>query len=134
MDLFKWSDDYSVLNETLDNEHKKLFTIINDLYTAFMNREENEKIGELLAELHKYTVYHFTHEEEILSKMNTPISSAHKAKHTDFIEKVSSMKQKHDEGKSTVKYEMMNFLRTWLQEHIKGTDKEYSYVFTKKAM
>ena len=131
MELFKWSEDYSVKNEILDNEHKKLFNIINELYTAFMNREEDDKIGNLLKELHEYTIYHFKHEEELLKEQNNPISTEHKAKHKDFIEKIKVLKEKHENGKAAVKYEMMNFLRSWLSDHIKGTDKEYSYIFTK---
>lgn len=131
MEFFKWKNDYSVKNEILDGEHKKLIGIINELYISFMNREENEKLGEMLSKLQEYTIYHFSHEEELLKERNNPLSATHKAKHNDFIEKVKSMKEKHEKGTTEIKYEMMNFLRSWLTDHIIGTDKKYSFAFEK---
>ncbi len=129
MEFYKWSDEYSVGNAVLDNEHKQLFNILNELYTAFMNHETMEKLGGILSDLHNYTIYHFSHEEELLKERNHPLSLEHIRLHKDFIGKVASFKEKHENGLTVVQYEMMNFLNKWLIEHIQGTDKDYSVAF-----
>lgn len=129
MELFKWTNDYSVKYKVLDNEHKQLFKLINDLYSAFMDKEANEKLSVILDELHEYTVYHFAHEEEILKEKKQELSPEHLQAHKDFIDKIATLKEKHEKGMSVVKYEMMNFLRKWLTDHIKDTDKKYSAAF-----
>ncbi len=118
MELFRWTNDYSVNSEVLDLEHKKLFDIFNKLLSAFMNRETNEKMGEILEELHDYTAYHFTHEEEL--HVLTP---QHKEKHQEFISTITEFEEKHKQGLPVVQYKMMSYLRNWLINHIQGTDK-----------
>ncbi len=118
MELFRWTDDYSVNSDVCDGEHKKLFDIFNKLLAAFMNREASEKLDEILIELRDYTVYHFDHEEALYT-----LTDEHKAKHKEFIETVTAFEAKHKKGLPVVQYEMMTYLRTWLINHIKGTDK-----------
>lgn len=129
MNLFIWTNDYSVKNETLDNEHKKLFDIINKLYAAFMKKETKEKMDGILTELKDYTIYHFSHEEQILRQKGTPLPPEHIDMHQHFIKQIAGFKEKADKGQNVVQYEMMSFLQKWLIDHIKGTDQKYSKIF-----
>jgi len=129
MKLFVWTNDYSVKNEILDNEHKKLFDIINKLYAAFMKKETKDKMDEILNELHEYTIYHFTHEEQILKDKGAPLHVDHLSMHKHFIKQIADFKDKAAKGQNIVQYEMMTFLQKWLIDHIKGTDQKYSSAF-----
>lgn len=129
MELFKWNQEFSVRSEVLDDQHKRLFDIVNNLYTAFMEKAHKEKLGDIIKELHKYTIYHFTEEEKLLDGKGTPLSAEHKKAHDEFISRIRSFNEKFEGGNSGVTYEIMNFLRQWLIQHIKGVDKGYSGVF-----
>ena len=129
MEFIKWTEDYSVKNEVLDNQHKRLFEIINELYTMFANNEHKEKVGKIITELYKYTIYHFTEEESLLREKGNPLPMSHVQKHQEFTEKVKYFKLEFETGNKGITYEIMNFLRQWLIQHIQGVDTTYSYVF-----
>ena len=93
MELFKWNTSYSVHNDELDNQHKKLFDIINELFAAFTDRTLDEKLDDIISRLHEYTVYHFNEEEQLLKQKGTPLSAEHLEQHAFFIAKTKELKE-----------------------------------------
>ena len=122
MELIKWLEKYSVNNFLLDSQHKKLIAIINELHTAMKVARGNETIFD---ELIWYTKEHFRTEEQIMLKFNYDAFNEHKAEHEKLTEQVLKLQKDYKEGKSLITMETMNFLRTWLINHIEGTDKKY---------
>ena len=78
--LVEWSERFSVGITKLDDHHKVLFNIINDMKIEC----DKEKPGELdgfFRALLEYTEYHFTAEEAVMKKMNYPQIEDHKKQH-----------------------------------------------------
>lgn len=125
MELIKWSDKYSVNNFLLDSQHKKLVGIINELHTAMKVARGNEIMQTIFDELIWYTKEHFRTEEQIMQKFNYPGFNEHKAEHDKLTEKVIKLQKDYKEGKSLITMDTMNFLKSWLINHIEGTDKKY---------
>ena len=67
MDLLIWGHTYSIGNDLVDNQHKKLMELINTLH-RIESGESDEDINDVLNELVNYTVYHFKSEEELQQK------------------------------------------------------------------
>lgn len=128
--FFKWDETYSVNSAVLNDQHKELFNITNDLYEAFSKNVHREQLGSILNRLYDYAKYHFSEEEKLLKAKGVRISPDHVMKHREFENNIKAYKEKFESGRFTVTYEMMNFLRSWLMEHIKGTDKEYANTFS----
>ncbi len=125
-DLIIWTDKYSVGCNYIDQQHKKLIDIINELHSAFMGRESKDKLGEILSELVDYTKYHFSAEEEMLKKHGFGPSDLHKKQHQEFVEKIEIFKKRHELGDEILGFDMLNFLKDWLLNHILKTDMSYS--------
>lgn len=125
MELIKWLEKYSVNNFLLDSQHKKLIAIINELHTAMKVARGNEIMQTIFDELIWYTKEHFRTEEQIMLKFNYDAFNEHKAEHEKLTEQVLKLQKDYKEGKSLITMETMNFLRTWLINHIEGTDKKY---------
>ena len=125
MELIKWSDKYSVNNFLLDSQHKKLIAIINELHTAMKVARGNEIMQTIFDELIWYTKEHFRTEEQIMQKFNYPTFNEHKAEHEKLTEEVLKLQKDYKEGKSLITMDTMNFLKSWLINHIEGTDKKY---------
>ena len=134
MALFNWNDSYSVSIKAIDEQHKVLIGLINDLHDAMKIGKGKEVLGPILEELVNYTVYHFGHEERLFTSNGYPDSANHKATHVKLIQQVKDIKNDFDNGKTVLSMEVMNFLKDWLGNHIMGTDKKYVPFLTSKGI
>ena len=124
--LFPWSDTYSVKIGLIDMQHKKLVNYINDLYGAMVEGHGKEQLGQILANLVKYTQVHFKTEEGILQSKQYPDIINHKVEHDRFTKKVLDFQAKFQRNEIGLSIEVMDFLKTWLTHHILDSDKRYS--------
>ncbi len=134
MAFINWTDSLSVGVSEMDNQHKRLIAMINDLNEAMMMGKGKEALGKILSGLITYTQTHFTAEEKYFEKYNYPLAPSHRREHATFVKKVSEVKAAFDAGKLSVTVETMNFLRDWLKNHIMGTDQKYTQFFNEKGL
>lgn len=126
MSLIKWDDSFSVNIVKIDHEHKKLFSMINELTAAMKAGSSKDVLGKILDGLISYTDSHFQTEEEYFQQVKYPETAAHKKEHAAFVKKVTEFRKEFDAGRATVSVNILQFLSKWLQSHIKGTDRKYS--------
>ena len=128
-----WKDEYSVGVESLDDDHRKLLNLINNLQTAvhYQTGEIFEK--EALDEVVAYTKYHFDREEKMLEEANYPDLEAHKALHAKMIAEVNGFVAEYEKRGHEALEEVAQYLKDWLIGHINGTDQEYSPLLQKKS-
>lgn len=126
MALITWSDKYSVQVPSIDNQHKKLADLINQLHSALAEGKAKMVLTNILNELVSYTKTHFAYEESLLHKEKYPGYITHKLQHDELTKKVISYQKDFQAGKTSISLEVMNFLKDWLINHITGTDKKYS--------
>jgi len=81
MSLVKWSDEMSVQVPELDNQHKKLIDLLNQLHDAMANRRAKEVAGPIIKELIMYTVAHFRTEEQYMQRCAYADLENHQALH-----------------------------------------------------
>lgn len=80
----RWLEEYSIGNGAIDNQHKKIVVIINQLYRA-VRRDEGERVlAESLGYLIDYTKQHFATEEAIFQGTDFPEIEAHLQLHTEM--------------------------------------------------
>lgn len=129
-----WKDEYSVGIESLDNDHRKLLNLINNLQTAVHYHTGDEFEKKALHEVIDYTKYHFDREEKMLEKAGYEDLEAHKQQHKDMIKKIDGFVQEYEKHGYAALEEVALFLKQWLVEHINGTDQEYSSLLKSKNM
>ncbi len=134
MALIQWDKSFSVNVSEIDQQHQKLIHMTNDLNDAMRQGKGKEALGKIIQGLIGYTRTHFSTEEKYFSQFGYPEADTHKAAHTDFVAKVTEVKQKFDRGQMGLPIEVMTFLSQWLSAHIKGTDKKYSPFFNEKGL
>jgi len=124
--LITWLPTYSVNLPPIDEQHKRLFDLVNRLHDEIVVKKSgHEVIGVALEELIQYTKTHFELEERFMESMQYPELAKHKAKHEALTKRVMKLQQDFNAGKITVAAELMNFMRYWLTNHILKTDKQY---------
>ncbi len=134
MSMINWSDKYSVNVSEMDNQHKELVNILNELYDAMMAGKSNAVLSPVIAKLINYTRKHFAAEELFMQKYAYPAYESHKREHAAFIMKVQEFQTNFNAGKITLSLDISNFLKNWLVNHISIEDKKYgTYAMAKGA-
>ena len=126
MSLFVWNDSYSVKVKHLDSEHQKLFDIINELYDGMKAGKGKDVLGPVIEQLITYTERHFASEEAVLRRANYNFIEQQIAQHRAFVARVKKFSEDFASGAAGISVEVLDFLKTWLAQHIKGTDQQYS--------
>ncbi len=134
MTLIDWDESMSVHVAEIDQQHKRLIAIINDLFDAMTEGKGKDALEEIVNGLISYTQLHFKTEEQYFDRFGYPDSSSHKIEHADFIQKISSFKEGVDRRQLGLSSEVLNFLSGWLKNHILKTDKKYSVYFNEKGL
>lgn len=134
MNLIEWNDNFSVNIADIDNQHKNLINLINELYNAMSKGKSKEIMEEIINKMINYANYHFTTEEDLMTKYGFSDYANHKKEHVNFIEKVQKFNEDYKRGNVFVSIDVLNFLSNWLKNHILGTDKKYSAFFNEKGV
>ena len=134
MSLIKWNDGFSVNVAKIDQEHKKLVEMVNELTDAMKEGHGKDVLGGILDGLIAYTASHFQTEENYFKQVGYPGAIEHKKEHVAFVQKVTEFKKEFDAGRATVSVNVLQFLSKWLQTHIKGADREYSKFLNEKGI
>jgi len=122
----EWHDSYSVGIDTIDDDHKKLLGMINQLQTAAHYKTDKTSIEEILNGLVDYTQYHFTREEGMMRESEYPDFDEHKKQHEEMISQVNKFVDEYRiDGTKTIE-EVAMYLKTWLINHINGSDQKYA--------
>jgi hemerythrin-like metal-binding protein len=124
MEKILWSERYSVNNDILDSQHKKLINLLNEIQSVMNEVNGREIIGVIIDELAAYSKLHFSIEEMLMKKANYNGYTEHKEEHGKFINKISEIREVFRTG--TADNEMMNSLKKWCVEHLERADKKYA--------
>ena len=125
VEKIEWNDEYLLGILEIDNQHKKLVAIANELYDTITSNPEDYKLemSKVLKKLTDYTVYHFSSEEDFMRRHGYAGVDLHKTAHDGFINEVNhQIKQLSDDNKETGA-KFYTFVLQWVLTHIARADK-----------
>lgn len=134
MPFIEWTETNKTNVKICDDQHKKLFSIVNRLYDAMKRGEGKDILGQILSELLAYTSYHFSTEEALMQQYSFPELPHHKKEHIDLKTKAKDLYERFEKGEFTLSLEVLNFLKGWLMNHTIGTDRKYGEFLNKKGV
>jgi hemerythrin len=120
----QWSSDLEIGISVIDSQHQRIVDYINKVEEAHLNNSPAEVL-DVLEELVDYTVSHFAFEETLLEEAGYPFIKAHKKVHELFTRRVVEYQNAAKAG-GDVTVELLHTLKSWLVNHIKHDDKDYS--------
>lgn len=118
-----WEQSYSVGIRQVDNQHKKLFDLVNRLYDLEENINIKEQIREILYAFREYTIVHFKDEEDYMKDINYPELENHKEIHKHIIDSLSQIMHT-PANLSIIKTKMRIVATRVLVEHIMNEDQK----------
>jgi hemerythrin-like metal-binding protein len=94
---FTWQPAFEVGNEVIDRQHRRLFFLASELFSAVMLKHSTPDIELMLDEMICDIEKHFASEEEIMAKAGHPLSKVHLDIHADLLVRLKSLRDRfHD--------------------------------------
>jgi hemerythrin len=134
-ELISWSAAFSVGIKIIDDQHKELFALVNDMFNHVVGDAQAERVyfKGVVQKAVGYVKVHFSTEEKIMLHANFPGYSEHKKAHDTFVLTVVEKVKDFEAGKKFTLLEFTQFLKEWILTHIAIMDKGYFTYFRKIA-
>jgi len=127
--MFEWKTEYETGIDLIDLQHKKLFEIGRKGFELLNNYNDIDKqaiIVDIILELKKYTIYHFSTEENYLRNINYKEFAKHINEHEEFIKKFNAIDLINDsKNQDSYLQEVVEFVYKWIDHHILSEDLKY---------
>lgn len=125
--MYEMKEEYLTGIKQIDDEHRRLFEIADEVYELQHNdtlHDKYDEISQVLNELFDYTKTHFEHEEAYMESIGYKRMFTQKTQHKEFCDRIEQMKIDHlDETSDDLVSEILDFLTKWLIDHILYNDK-----------
>ncbi len=132
--MYIWEKKYSVGVQSIDIQHEKIFRLLSSLLEAMKEGQANSVTTQIILELEQYAVTHFQKEEYFFHRFNYSGAEKHISEHQLFKQKIAELKAELNRGAIAVSFELLNFLKGWIEHHILEVDKEYSECFLQNGL
>lgn len=126
MAKYLWRDAFCVGDQEVDKQHRKLFELLDQLYSAVCVGEGTEQVGRVLEELLGYTRYHFYAEETLMQEVGYPGYASHKQEHEQLMAEVQRQLEAFKRGDKILSIDLLEFMNDWLSQHILQSDLQIS--------
>jgi hemerythrin-like metal-binding protein len=133
-DFFPWSESLSVGLRGIDQQHRRLVDMVNALYRGMIGNSGQESQKTVIHEMVAYADTHFSLEEDYMRRFSFEGREAHTKAHDSFRKKANDLQQRSEGAGFVLSQEIVDFLKGWLQNHIMGTDKQYSESFARHGV
>lgn len=127
---YVFSDEYLTGIELIDDEHRELFSLVNDVHKLVNDDfifDKYDEIMHILESLRNYTEMHFHDEETYMEQIKYPGLPLQRHAHAAFIDKLVNINLSEldamDDNQQEYLLDVLDFLAKWLVNHILKMDK-----------
>ncbi|KAA0214742.1 hypothetical protein EDM80_06255 [bacterium] len=116
----------------IDDQHQHLIDLLDRL--GGLVDGQVPEILEVLDALRRYTVEHFSFEEQLMRDHGFPEYESHRHEHEVFEAYVKHLYRRIELGKAVLRQDVQSFLKVWLTRHIQGSDRKYAEYFRQRGV
>lgn len=127
IEKFVWSKEFETGSNAIDEQHKELFSRIDELSLAIYNGNARRNLHSMITFLERYIEEHFHTEEEIMEMAGYPHLSNHRQIHKEFNKMFEGFKLDFQKkgGDSYLAIHLDKEIRKWWREHVLNEDMRY---------
>lgn len=122
MSFIDWTDVLDIGLPTINDQHKEMFAISNDLLEAIARGEGKNALVDAFDRLKKYTEYHFKEEEAYMRSVGYPDMDQHAKEHSELLISVNRLRKRLASGEDVSPEEGADFISDWIINHIMHSD------------
>ncbi len=134
MPIVRWCDTYSVNVAEIDEQHKKLLDLVNDLHSAIESLADKNELKDMLDELVEFTRTHFSTEEELMKQHGFPELKKHRKEHKLLLRYLVELVDGVSGGKKLYFYSDYDVSTDWALIHIIECDKSLGAFLNSKGV
>lgn len=123
MDEFAWEERYSINDDAIDQEHRHLFALANQVLCFRASGERLEAVRGAMVALYEYVKTHFAHEEQYMQEVGYPGLPAHRVLHETIIHEMNEIMRESPQL-DTLVYKLKRLMKTWVVHHILEADRQ----------
>ena len=129
MTSIEWTRKMSVDVPELDDDHKGLLAVINELEVHATNDADAEVVRRSLNWLLRYAQTHFAREQAVMTSCKYPMLSEHIDEHRDFVNRMREVLASFDQNQALaaaeIRVTLITYLENWWRHHILAEDRKY---------
>lgn len=122
MAQIEWTQEFSVGNAKIDQEHESLIAQINHLYEELNQPLDTSTIESMLTDIQTDISAHFALEELLMQEANYAEFEDHKRDHERLLDQIQDMIFHFAEDPDSGRELLANRLSDWFSQHFKGFD------------
>lgn len=117
-----WDESLSVGIDVIDEHHRYLFDLVNDLIDVVANKLGARELGRVLKALGQYASIHFHAEEKMMKQYDYHRLDTQLEQHHTFLEQIKEFTEELHQNPLIAQFEILVYLRDWLISHIRDED------------
>jgi hemerythrin len=123
MRFIKWSKANAVFVPEIDDEHRAMYRMADELLQALQSGAPLFQVQEILHRLIAATEDHFAHEERLMRKEHYESFEWHKQQHDTVRKRMKQFVPLIEAGDPEAGKALTDFLSHWLRDHTGLTDR-----------
>lgn len=133
MNEIRWTEDLSVGNQAIDDDHRHLFALLDGLQHTMPQGLVTQDAATIVDDLAQYVESHFKREEEFMQRIGYADYVAHKADHDRFVSEVYALQSRLERGAQTLTLSIDKMLSEWFRHHVLVMDMALAHSVQEKA-
>ncbi|MBK8807935.1 MAG: bacteriohemerythrin [Bacteroidales bacterium] len=123
----EWSDALAVNLDFIDDQHKILFDLINQIIDSHTENRAKKNIKGYLKGLIDYTEYHFAAEEKHIKSKKKELYETHREQHNAFLMKLNTFQKDFNAGNTKITNTFLAEIIEWWLTHISESDMQLKH-------
>ncbi len=120
-----WRSEFSVGNAKIDEEHRELFALVEEIRRVSRNPEPAPGMCAALAKLITFMKGHFETEESLMTKQEYPQLHTHAKRHAILLCNLENLHSRCVTEQSYDGQEILGFIKSWILRHTLLADRQY---------
>ena len=121
-----WDESLSVGIDAIDEHHRYLLDLINDLFEVVINKRGAREVARLVKATDAYAKVHFRTEEQMMRHHGYEGIHRQEQQHHAFEAKIREFYEELHDNPLIAQFDVLSYLRDWLIHHIRVEDAKLS--------
>jgi hemerythrin-like metal-binding protein len=125
-----WDDSLSVGIDAIDEQHRYLVDLVNDLYEVVSKKSGAREVARLIKATDAYAKVHFRAEEQMMQHHGYQGLDQQVQQHHAFEAKIREFYEELHDNPLVAQFDVLSYLRDWLIRHIRVEDTKLRALIT----